>query len=218
MKHLKKFNKVFEAKLNPIEEYIQEFLDLGFVLDKNDYSGVSNLNLTSTDLNDDILTEIFNEYLSLIGRLKENYKLQSYSISFDESGVSISITREVKSIESEVEMTEPQKKAYDSVVASLKEGERLEPYRIGERFIIFDKITGISGTFMWITIYSDGRVSLPILRGQKGQRTIELPFTEQDIKWFKRILWVDNHYTPENREEFDLLHSKSQQELREIYK
>jgi hypothetical protein len=100
MKHLKKFNKVFEAKLNPIEEYIQEFLDLGFVLDKTDYSGVSKLSLTSTDLNDDLLTEIFNEYLSLIGRLKENYKLQSYSITIDESGVSISITRQVKSIES----------------------------------------------------------------------------------------------------------------------
>jgi hypothetical protein len=115
-------------------------------------------------------------------------------------------------------MTEPQKKAYDSIVASLKEGERLEPYRIGERFIIFDKRSGISGTLMWITIYSDGRVSLPILRGQKSQRRIELPFTEQDIKWFKRILWVDNHYTPKSEEEFDLLHRKSQQELREIYK
>lgn len=217
MKHLKRFNKVFEAKLNPIEEYIQEFLDLGFVLDNTDYSGVSKLNLTSTDLNDDILTEIFNDYLSLISRLKENYKLQSYSITINESGVSININRKVKSIEEEAQMTEPQKKAYDSVLASLKEGDNLVPYRVTNNFIIFDKLSGYYNTSMWITIYSDGKVSLPLLRGRKSKKNTDLPFTEQDIKWFKRILWVDNN-TATDRGEFDRLHNSSQQRLREIYK
>jgi hypothetical protein len=36
MKHLKKFNKIFEGRLNAIEGYIQDFIDLGFKLDEND--------------------------------------------------------------------------------------------------------------------------------------------------------------------------------------
>ena len=89
------------------------------------------------------------------------------------------------------------------------------------RSIKFNKHKVGSSSYDWgfVSIWDDGRVDLPILRGRKSHRRTELPFTEEDIKWFNRINWIDegNRFL-ENREEFDRLHEKSQRELREIYK
>jgi hypothetical protein len=225
MKHLKPYTlykKIFEAKLNPIEDYIQSLLDLGFVLtqDDNNHHGSSTLRLNKKDLDDSFLSEVFGDYLSLIDRLKEVYKLVSYNISFSDSGISINIHRVIKDLNDEVEMTEPQKIAYDSVVASLEVGESLTIDRIDDEFIIFNKYQERyrSSTYRWVVISSDGKITLPILRGGKSQSKTELPFTEEDIKWYKRIIWIDDNYNSSTRGEFDILHRRTQQELREIYK
>jgi hypothetical protein len=218
MKHIKSY-QIFESRLNPIEDYIQSLLDLGFVLTQdNDNPGLSNLRLNKIDLDDSFLSEVFGNYLELVDRLKEVYKLISYNISFSNTGISINIHRVVKDLNEEVEMTEPQKISYNSVVASLNEDESLRVYRIGDGFIIFDKVSGRYATGMWVTISSDGKINLPILRGSRSQSRTELPFTEEDIKWFKRIIWIDNNLNSSTRGEFDILHRKTQQELREIYK
>jgi|688.fasta_scaffold366638_1 hypothetical protein len=218
MKHLKSY-KIFESRLNPIEDYIQSLLDLGFVLTQdNDSPGLSNLRLNKRDLDDSFLSEVFGDYLELVDRLKEVYKLISYNISFSDSGISINIHRVIKDLNDEVEMTEPQKIAYDSVVASLNEDESLRVYRIGNGFIIFDKVSSRYADVMWVTISSDGKINLPILRSSRSQSRTELPFTEEDIKWFKRIMWIDNNLNSSTRGEFDILHRRTQQELREIYK
>jgi hypothetical protein len=218
MKHLKSY-KIFESRLNPIEDYIQSLLDLGFVLTQdNDSPGLSNLRLNKRDLDDSFLSEVFGDYLELVDRLKEVYKLISYNISFSDSGISINIHRVIKDLNDEVEMTEPQKIAYDSVVASLNEDESLRVYRIGNGFIIFDKVSDRYADVMWVTISSDGKINLPILRSSRSQSRTELPFTEEDIKWFKRIMWIDNNLNSSTRGEFDILHRRTQQELREIYK
>jgi hypothetical protein len=210
MKHLKSY-KIFESRLNPIEDYIQSLLDLGFVLTQdNDSPGLSNLRLNKRDLDDSFLSEVFGDYLELVDRLKEVYKLISYNISFSDSGISINIHRVIKDLNDEVEMTEPQKIAYDSVVASLNEDESLRVYRIGNGFIIFDKVSDRYADVMWVTISSDGKINLPILRSSRSQSRTELPFTEEDIKWFKRIMWIDNNLNSSTR--------RTQQELREIYK
>jgi hypothetical protein len=92
MKHLKSY-KIFESRLNPIEDYIQSLLDLGFVLTQdNDSPGLSNLRLNKRDLDDSFLSEVFGDYLELVDRLKEVYKLISYNISFSDSGISIKYT------------------------------------------------------------------------------------------------------------------------------
>jgi hypothetical protein len=218
MKHIKSY-KIFESRLNPIEDYIQSLLDLGFVLTQdNDSPGLSNLRLNKRDLDDSFLSEVFGDYLELVDRLKEVYKLISYNISFSDSGISINIHRVIKDLNDEVEMTEPQKIAYDSVVASLNEDESLRVYRIGNGFIIFDKVSSRYADVMWVTISSDGKINLPILRSSRSQSRTELPFTEEDIKWFKRIMWIDNNLNSSTRGEFDILHRRTQQELREIYK
>jgi hypothetical protein len=218
MKHIKSY-KIFESRLNPIEDYIQSLLDLGFVLTQdNDSPGLSNLRLNKRDLDDSFLSEVFGDYLELVDRLKEVYKLISYNISFSDSGISINIHRVIKDLNDEVEMTEPQKIAYDSVVASLNEDESLRVYRIGNGFIIFDKVSDRYADVMWVTISSDGKINLPILRSSRSQSRTELPFTEEDIKWFKRIMWIDNNLNSSTRGEFDILHRRTQQELREIYK
>ena len=219
MKHIKSY-QIFESRLNPIEDYIQSLLDLGFVLTQdNDNPGLSNLRLNKIDLDDSFLSEVFGDYLELVDRLKEVYKLISYNISFSNTGISINIHRVIKHLNEEVEMTEPQKISYNSVVASLNEDESLRVYRIGDGFIIFDKVSsGRYSTGMWVTISSDGKINLPILRGSRSQSRTELPFTEEDIKWFKRIIWIDNNLNSSTRGEFDILHRKTQQELREIYK
>lgn len=215
MKHLKTYTKLFESKLNPIEEYIQSFIDLGFVLDNSGGIGVTELNLEKK-LDSDTLSEIFNEYLTLIERLKEIYKLNSYNISFSDSGVTIKLTRFIKDLQEEFQMTEAQKTAYDAILSTLKEGESLRVSSIDEHSISFVKCIN-TYCMGFVDIHDSGKVRLPILRGSKSRRVTE-PFTAEDVNWFERIIWIDDNYKSSTIKEFDILHSKSQQELREIYK
>ena len=120
-------------------------------------------------------------------------------------------------------MDEDQRIAYDAISKCLKEDEKLKVESYSTNFISFSKYRNNTGDYKWVTIYSNGKIKLPILRGYKSQTTTELPFTDDDIKWFKRIIWSDDAYNTSHkvsdfRNEFDQLHEKTQQELREIYK
>lgn len=168
-----------------------------------------------------------NEYFTLIERIKDEWTVKNHLITFfNNNNVSIVIDRKVKDISQEVKMSPEQKLAYDSICSTLKSTQSLQIYRISGSCIQFNKFDSrtSSSDLMWVSIYGDGRVKLPILRGIKRQSVTELPFTTDDINWFKRIIWIDNNYTTSNRpgqpskEEFDILHDKDQTELREIYK
>lgn len=221
MKYLKKYNYLIsENLLNPIEDYVLPFVDLGFEVKlSSENIGDIRLNLESDKLTDEIRFGIFHEYLAMIDRLKLKWTITSHNIIFSgDTNVSIFVRRKIKDLEEEVQMTDPQKRAYDSVVASLKEGQKLKIHQFYYNYITFHKWLGDSTSlYSWVTIYDDGRISLPTLSGPKSQRRTELPFTEQDIKWFKRILSVDI-YPEKNIEESQLLHSESQENLRKIYK
>jgi hypothetical protein len=220
MKHLKTY-KIFESKiLNPVEGYLLPLYDLGFeeVKDRNDL-GLVEISMNIENPKDELLLEVFGEYLALIDRLKSDFTITGYNIIFGQSDIKITFKRKVTDIFQEVEMDPNQKIAYDAILKCLNEDDKLEIYQMWENsisFVVYKR--GSYGT-EFVSIYSSGRISFPILRGYKSQRRSDLPFTDEDIKWFKRIIWIDegNHFM-ENREEFDLLHEKSQQELREIYK
>jgi hypothetical protein len=220
MKHLQSY-KIFEGLKNPIADYTVQLEDLGFVakLDDSDI-GHLELNLKSKDLTDEFKMEIMDEYLTLIERLKDEWIIKSHLITFfNNNNVSIVIDRKVKDISQEVEMSPEQKLAYDSICSTIDSSQSLRIYRISGTWIQFNKFNSrtSSSDIMWISIYGDGRVELPILRGRKSQSVTELPFTIKDVKWFKRILWVDDNYKRSTEDEFDILHKKSQSELREIY-
>lgn len=218
MKHLQSY-KIFEGVINPTAEYIVHLEDLGFQAKLDDSRpGHLDLNLKSKDLSDELIMEIMNEYLTLIERLKEEWTIISHSISFfNNNNISISIDRKIKSISEEFEMSTEQKFAYDLICSTLKSNQYLKIDRFSDSWIEFYKCNSISCS-SFISIYNDGRISLPILRGMKSQGKTELPFTIEDIKWFKRILWTDTNYNKSIEDEFDTLHRKSQKELREIYK
>ena len=217
MKHLKKYNESSEIKLlYPIEEFIVPLIDLGFKVKNDDNNpGVSHLSIELDNPSDDLLFEIFTEYLTLIDRLKEKYVLTDHSILFGKGVISIEIKRKIKDIFDEVQMTSAQKTAYLAVLSALKQGEFLEVRRITTTGIEFDKQDGICGDVMWTWICDNGKIDLPILRGRKSQSRTELPFDSRDTNWFKRII-IDNSTL--KGKEFDTLHNSSQEVLRQIYK
>ncbi len=216
MKYLKS-HLIYESKLlNPIEEFIVPLLDFGFTYKTDDNNpNVSYLSVELTNSSDELLSDIFSEYLTLIDRVKEEYVLIDHSILFGKEGINIKIKRKIKDIFDEVKMTPAQKTAYLAVLSALEPGEVLKVNRIATTGIEFDKWKGVYGNAMWTWICDNGQIDLPILRGRKSQSRTELPFDSRDVNWFKRII-IDNSTLP--RKEFDTLHSSSQEVLRQIYK
>jgi hypothetical protein len=217
MKHIKTY-KIYESKiLNPVEKYLLPLYDLGFEEVKESNSlGLVEISMKIENPKDEFLLEVFGEYLALIDRLKSDFTITGYNIIFSQSGIKISFKRKVTDILQEIEMDTNQKIAYDVILKCLNEGERLSVEHIWENSISFNVHNGSYGTLF---VGISGRISLPILRGYKSQHRTDLPFTDEDINWFKRIRWIDEgNRWMKNREEYDTLHEKSQQELREIYK
>jgi hypothetical protein len=226
MKHIKTY-KIYESKiLNPVEKYLLPLYDLGFEevkgmgvrVQESNSLGLVEISMKIENPKDEFLLEVFGEYLALIDRLKSDFTITGYNIIFGQSSIKITFKRKVTDILQEIEMDTNQKIAYDSILKCLNEGERLSVEHIWENSISFNVHNGSYGTG-FVSIHSSGRISLPILRGYKSQHRTDLPFTDEDINWFKRIIWIDEgNRWMKNREEYDTLHEKSQQELREIYK
>jgi hypothetical protein len=212
MKYLKTY-KLFESIIrNPIKDYIWHFID--------DYNfkvtlpeiGVCNLSLVSDNYD---VVEIVKLYQRTIELIKSDFEVTNHFITLGSNSVHIHIKRKIEDEGEWDFQSEEQKIAYNAVIKCLKEGEKLEPYDFIDGYIEFTKREGLYGEPSWITISDEGYIKLPILRGWRGSNYAELPFTNLDVKWFKRLLEVDDDT---DSEEFNLLHTETQEKLRKIYK
>ena len=211
MKHLKTY-KLFEAIRNPIHDYIEYFVDEYDFKVSLPELGVCDLYLHKKEYD---AVEILKLYQNIIESIKKEFEILTHFITFGGNSVHIHIKRKIEDEGEWDFQSEAQKIAYDVVKKCLKRGEKLEPCDIRGGFISFTKREGSSGSHSWVTIDDEGFLKLPILRGWKGNRYTELPFTDLDLKWYKRMLEIDDDT---DSEEFRLLHDETQEKLREIYK
>lgn len=219
MKYLKKY-KLYESYINPISDYITDFIDAyDFEIDTLDI-GVCDMVLRSSDYDSQ---EILGMYQTLLKRLEDDdYELKegNYTyISFYKEMVHIRIERVTKDLSKEFEFeTKEQEISYNSVLKAISPDKlRLDSIR-WDGWMNFSKIDAKDedSNYGWICITKHGRIILPILRGRKSQRETELPFNDSDINWFKKLIELDkNDYRSAEYNQFNGL---SQEELREKYK
>jgi len=216
MKYLKKY-KLYESYINPISDYLTDFIDLyDFEIDTPEM-GVCDLTLKSEQYD---AQQILSLYQELISRLEDDdYELKAGAhtyISFYKEMVHIRIERVVKDLSKEFKFeTNEQEIAYNAVLKVISPKKlRLDSIRGG--WMYFDKMdTETIAIRDWTTISRSGQIILPILRCRKSQKRTELPFNDSDINWFKRLLELDDVYgSKENR----WIEGASQEELREKYK
>lgn len=220
MKYLNNY-KFFEAIKNPIQDYIDYFVD-DYDFELNiPKSGVCKLTLKDTKYD----VSILKTYQSVISELKSKFKLKNYHITFNEFGVDILIERIVEDKEDWEFDTDIQKTAYDSlckVVNIISSGNsRLlfsEDSPVSGNLISFNMGDNIGFSSNWVSIQSDGRIKYPILRGWKSKTTSDLPFNDSDIKWFTRILQIEDNISDNNSKEWANIHNLSQEKLRKLYK
>lgn len=219
MKYLKKY-KLYESYINPISDYITDFIDAyDFEIDTPDI-GVCDMVLRSSDYDSQ---EILGMYQTLLKRLEDDdYELKegNYTyISFYKGMVHIRIERVTKDLSKEFEFeTKEQEISYNSVLKAISPDKlRLDSIR-WDGWMNFSKIDAKDedSNYGWICITKHGQIILPILRGRKSQRETELPFNDSDINWFKKLIELDkNDYRSAEYNQFNGL---SQEELREKYK
>lgn len=219
MKYLKKY-KLYESYINPISDYITDFIDAyDFEIDTPDI-GVCDMVLRSSDYDSQ---EILGMYQTLLKRLEDDdYELKegNYTyISFYKEMVHIRIERVTKDLSKEFEFeTREQEISYNSVLKAISPDKlRLDSIR-WDGWMNFSKIDAKDedSNYGWICITKHGQIILPILRGRKSQRETELPFNDSDINWFKKLIELDkNDYRSAEYNQFNGL---SQEELREKYK
>lgn len=219
MKYLKAFNLINEGFINPISDYLTDFIDsYDFEIEVIE-AGVCDLILKSGCENK---IEILGMYQAAIDRMKDDehiIKDGGTYISFYEGGaVHIRIERQIKDSMAEYKFDNPaQETAYNALLKCLENGEKLKLETISPNgYLTFRKVEGSFAESNFCTIKPDGKVELPILRGRKSQNNTQLPFDDRDIIWFKRILWA-NKYPNYKTDEFGILHRFSQPQLRKIY-
>ena len=218
MKYLKKY-KLYESYINPISDYITDFIDAyNFEVDTPEM-GVCDMILKSSDYDSQ---EILSMYQTLLKRLEDDdYELKegNYTyISFYKNMVHIRIERIVKDLSKEFKFeTKEQEIAYNAVLKVISP-EKLILDEIRGGSMNFSKIDAKDedSYYQWICITKHGQIILPILRGRKSQRETELPFNDSDINWFKKLIELDrNDY---RSKEYSWIGESSQEELREKYK
>ena len=219
MKYLKKY-KLYESYINPISDYITDFIDAyDFEIDTPEI-GVCDMVLRSSDYDSQ---EILGMYNTLLARLEDDdYELKegNYTfISFYKKMVHIRIERIVKDLSKEFEFeTKEQEIAYNSVLKVISPDKLRLDYIRPDGWMNFSKMDADykDGFSEWIRITKHGQIILPILRGRKSQRQTELSFNDSDINWFKRLLELDeNDY---QSAEYNQFNGSSQEELREKYR
>jgi hypothetical protein len=187
VKHLKKFN---ESYVNPISDYLTDFIDLyDFDIDTPEI-GVCTMTLKSAQYD---AQQILSLYQELISRLEDEYELKGGAhtyISFYKEMVHIRIERLLKDLSKEFEFeTKEQEAAYTAILKVISPKRlRLNESR-PDGFMSFSKVSSDGdSTYNWISIKKHGQIFLPILRGRKSQRMTELSFNDSDVNWFKRLL------------------------------
>ena len=215
----------FNLSTNPINEsiksgisddYIDDLLDYGFdIIYEKIESGIYALILKFTgDLEYDF---IIRHYKSIISKMKIDYQLIKHSVEFVNYDKCL-IHIERKSTIDDLNLGEPVRTAYEAINKCIGDNKHLRISSSFDTIIRFDLVEGWSSTYHWISIFDDGRVRLPILRGKRTQSETELPFTDADINWFKLLLeYEDYDKREDNKSEFIGLNTLSQQELRENY-
>lgn len=230
MKYLKRF-RVYEGYINPISDYLTDFIDTYNFEISVPEPGVVQMNLNSSEYD---AHQILDFYEELLERLEDDdfvIKKGGFTyIQFFSDGVNIRIHRIIKDMDREYKFSsEAQRLAKEAISEAIKPKKlRLNQiYDSGD--MRFDKMDadGISGTSGWVEITRWGKVRLPILRGRASQRRTQLPFTAEDIKWFKRLLKLDrDDYRSDEYEELSEMiaypeefgYEDSQRQLREKYK
>jgi hypothetical protein len=219
MKYLKKY-KLYESYINPISDYLTDFIDLYDFEITTPEMGVCDLTLKSDQYD---AQQILSLYQELISRLEDDdYELKGGAhtyISFYKEMVHIRIERVVKDLSKEFKFeTKEQETAYNAVLKVISPDKLRLDYIRPDGRMTFSKIDADDedGFSEWICITKHGQILLPILRGRKSLRVTELPFNDSDVNWFKRMLELDqNDYRSAEYNEFNGL---SQEELREKYK
>lgn len=214
VKHLKKFN---ESYVNPISDYLTDFIDLyDFEIDTPEI-GVCDLTLKSDQYD---AQQILSLYQELISRLEDEFELKSGAhtyISFYKEMVHIRIERIVKDLSKEFKFeTKEQEIAYNAILKVISPKKlRLDEIQ-SNGLMRFSKMDDkFSGTYHWVSITKHGQIFLPILRGRKSQRMTELSFNDTDINWFKRLLELDKDGF--RTKEYDWMGMANQEELRKKY-
>jgi hypothetical protein len=219
MKYLKKY-KLYESYINPISDYITDFIDAyDFEIDTPEI-GVCDMVLRSSDYDSQ---EILGMYNTLLARLEDDdYELKegNYTfISFYKKMVHIRIERIVKDLSKEFEFeTREQEISYNSALKAISPDKLRLDYIRPDGWMTFSKIDADDedGFSEWICITKHGQIILPILRGRKSQRQTELSLNDSDINWFKRLLELDKD--DYRSTEYRWMGGATQEELREKYK
>jgi hypothetical protein len=229
MKYLKRF-RIYEGYINPISDYLTDFIDTYNFEISIPEPGIVQMNLNSSEYD---AHQILDFYEELLERLEDDdfvIKKGGFTyIQFFSEGVNIRIHRIIKDMDREYEFSsEAQRLAKEAISEAIKPKKlRLNQiYDSGD--MKFDRMDdNISGTSGWVEITRFGKVRLPILRSRASQRLTQLPFTGEDIKWFKRLLKLDrDDYKSDEYTELsqmiaypaDFGGEDSQRQLREKYK
>jgi hypothetical protein len=220
MKYLKKFQILNEAFINPISDFLTDFIDFYDCEITVTEIGVVDLQIKAKDEDAPKLLSLYQESIARIKDYGHIIKGNNYTyISFYEGGLChIRIERIVKDKMTEYKFETPeQETAYKAIVKCI--GNAKLEYS-DDPTNKFDLVEGPYTRKNWIKILPLGIIKMPILRGSKSQEFLDLPFNDLDCEWFKRILFVnDNLYgNTQAKKEFTILHSKTQAELRELYK
>lgn len=229
MKYLKRF-RVYEGYINPISDYLTDFIDTYNFEISVPEPGVVQMNLNSSEYD---AHQILDFYEELLERLEDDdfvIKKGGFTyIQFFSDGVNIRIHRIIKDMDREYEFSsEAQRLAKEAIDEAIKPKKLQLDQIYDSGDMKFNRMDdSISRTSGWVEITRSGKVRLPILRGRASQRLTQLPFTVEDIKWFKRLLKLDrDDYKSDEYTELsqmiaypaDFGGEDSQRHLREKYK
>jgi hypothetical protein len=226
MKYLKKY-KLYESYINPISDYLTDFIDEYDFEINTPEMGVCDLTLKSDQYD---AQQILSLYQELISRLEDDYELKGGAhtyISFYKEMVHIRIERVVKDLSKEFKFeTKEQEIAYNAVLKVISPDKLRLDYIRPDGWMTFSKIDADDedGFSEWICITKHGQIILPILRGRKSQRQTELSFNDSDINWFKKLIELDKDYyrygflSANRSTEYRWMGNATQEELREKYR
>jgi hypothetical protein len=220
VKYLKKINLISESYVNPISDYITDFIDLYDFEIETPNIGVCDMILKSANYNPHQILDLYNELLIRLEDDDFEIKKGAHTyLSFYPEMVHIRIERIVKDESQEFKFeTKEQGIAYNAILKVISPNKlKLDEIQSNGlmRFSKMDDKFKFSSLYRWISIKKYGEIFLPILRGRKSHFMTELPFNDSDVNWFKRLLELDKDGY--RTKEYDWMSVASQEELRKKY-
>lgn len=223
IKRFKNFQILESAVINPIEEYILPFFDSGFEIKTLGHQMPGELSIKlETKNKEGLISEIFNDYLTTINRIKEDgYKITDCNflqyLNNDDLVIEITINREVLEIDKELELTNNQKKSYDIIRKVISETNIDLSYRYFH--LNTAEVPEDENTHILFDLHKEGR-KIGDVQIEDENTIIDIwssttrlsvkNVNEKDIKWLKKLFSC-----LENGKEFKEI-KMSQEELRNI--